>query len=77
MTTYSMYQQGYMPYPLGSDFEVAREAFKLSVKDSLARAKRVSPQARKHKLTSSCYRITLGSDKNSTLYSHFTLIKES
>lgn len=75
MTTYTVTSQGYECCPSFKTIEEAKGELSELVKDSLLKAKRRGhKEATKHKLSDDCYRITLGRDKQSTIYSHFAIV---
>lgn len=65
---HTVHTLGYTHCPQFANKPWARAHLREIVKDSLARAKRKSKTARKHKNGPDNYSITLGSDKRSTLW---------
>ena len=60
---------GYYKCPTFDTLAEARTCLKEIVAENLKAARRTSKQARKHKMGKDSYRITLGSDLNSSLWS--------
>ena len=72
--TYYLCQLGYEMPPAFPTLKSAREALREAVNDSLETAvRRGHKSARKHKLSKDSYRITLGRDLDSTIYSQFSI----
>ena len=73
MKTYFVCSYGYECPPEFPTLEAARAYLSNLVSASVMKAKRVSKQSRKHKLSPDCYKITLGADSRSTLYAHHSI----
>lgn len=68
--TFTVCTYGYSQCPQFTSLSEARAFLKEIVRESLQKAKhRGHKQARKHKLDTDCYRITLGPDRESAMYS--------
>ena len=67
---------GYDSGPEFSTLEEARVCLANQVAAALQAARRKSEEARKHKLSEDCYRITLGSDKDSTLWAAISIVPQ-
>lgn len=75
MKTFIVQTYGYTHCPQFPTLAEARAVLREIAQDSLQTARRRGHrQARKHKLDADCYRITLGSDPQSTLYSHHCIL---
>lgn len=67
-TAYLVKTLGYYDCPIYLNLKEAKDFLKEITMDSLVRAKRLSKTARKHKIGTNHYMITLGSDTRSTCY---------
>jgi hypothetical protein len=76
MATHIVQSLGYSQCPEFADLAKARKHLRDLVKESLARARRTSKTATKHRVYPDYYRITLGSDERSTLYALHQIISQ-
>jgi hypothetical protein len=74
MSTYTVATYGYECCPSFPTLAEAETHLKAVVAESLRDARRRHKQARKHRLDRNLYRITLGSDPRSTLWSHHCIL---
>lgn len=73
--TFIVQSYGYTHCPQFPTLREAQSYLRELVTEELQKARsRGHKQARKHKIGADCYRITLGSDPQSTLYSHHCIL---
>ena len=74
MKAFIVQTHGYTHCPEFPTIEEARACLREIVRDELKRCRARFKSGSKHKLSDDCYRVTLGSDQQSAMWSHHCIV---